>query len=214
MQHKNRAQGVLIADVVESRSYAHLRSTLNEKLRIASIAQLDDKLIRVPYAVTAGDEFQTISSQANSIPRLILDLRRRLQPLQLRIGIGIGKIQGPIRPPVNRISGEAFEFARAAINEIKETRKYPILTAFRTPNFEFNEIANLVYGLHDTLLRQITAKQWETIATYLIKNRVDYTARALSIDISTASRNLKRGSFWQIEHTKVVMESFLGRVFR
>jgi hypothetical protein len=214
MQNKNRARGVLIADVVESRSYAHLRSTLNEKLRIASIAQLDDKLIRVPYAVTAGDEFQTISSQANSIPRLILDLRRRLQPLQLRIGIGIGKIQGPIRPPVNRISGEAFEFARAAINEIKETRKYPILTAFRTQNFEFNEIANLVYSLHDTLLRQITAKQWETIATYLIKNRVDYTARALSIDISTASRNLKRGSFWQIEHTKVVMESFLGRVFR
>jgi hypothetical protein len=132
----------------------------------------------------------------------------------LRIGIGIGTIHGSIRPPVNRIAGQAFEFARAAINEIKETRKYPTLTSFRSENSELDEIANLVYGLHDTLLRQISAKQWETIATYLIKTRVDYTAKALSIDISTASRNLKRGYFWQIENTTIVMESVLRRYFR
>jgi SatD family (SatD) len=213
MQAKNRIYGVLIADVVESRSHSHLRSSLNEKLRIASVAQLDDKLIRVPYAVTAGDEFQTIAPRVDSIPKLILDLRRRLQPLQLRIGIGIGMIQGTIRAPVNRIAGQAFESARAAINEIKETRKYPTLTAFRSQNPEFDQVANLVYGLHDTLLLQITSKQWETIATYLIKDRVDYTAKALSIDISTASRNLKRGYFWQIEHTAVVMETVLGQAF-
>jgi hypothetical protein len=100
MQTKNRTHGVLIADVVESRSHSHLRSSLNEKLRFASIAQLHDQLVRVPYAITAGDEFQTIARRVDSIPKLILDLRRRLQPLQLRIGIGIGSIQGPVRPPV------------------------------------------------------------------------------------------------------------------
>ena len=175
---------------------------------------MGDKLVRIPYAVTAGDEFQTIAARVDAIPKLILDLRRRLHPLQLRIGIGIGTIEGPIRPPVNRVAGQAFEFARAAINEIKETRKYPTLTAIRSHRAEFDEIANLVYGLHDTLLRQITAKQWETIATYLIKNRVDYTAKALSIDISTASRNLKRGYFWQIEQTAVVMEGVIRRTFQ
>jgi hypothetical protein len=213
MQTENRVYGVLVADVVQSRSYSHLRSSLNEKLRIASTAQLDDKLIRVPYAITAGDEFQTMAPRIDSIPKLILDLRRRLQPLQLRIGIGIGTIQGTIRPPVNRIAGQAFESARTAINDIKETRKYPTLTAFRSQNPEFDEVANLVYGLHDTLLLRITLKQWETIATYLTKDRVDYTAKALSIDISTASRNLKRGYFWQIEHTAGVMETVLRRAF-
>jgi hypothetical protein len=136
MQSTKNTHGVLIADVVESRSHSHLRSSLNEKLRIASIAQLDDKLIRVPYAVTAGDEFQTIALRVDSIPQLILDLRRRLQPLQLRIAIGIGTIQGTIRPPANRIAGQAFESARAAISEIKETRKYPTGLHFvhRIPN--------------------------------------------------------------------------------
>jgi hypothetical protein len=119
-----------------------------------------------------------------------------------------------IRLICNRIADKAFEFARSAINKINETRKYPTLTVFRSYSSELDEIANLVYGLHDTLLRQISAKQWETIATYLIKNRVDYTAKALSVDISTASRNLKRGYFWQIEHTMVVMESVLGCSFR
>jgi hypothetical protein len=214
MQSKDQGHGVLIADVVESRSRAHLRSSLNEKLRIASIAQMSDKLIRIPYAITAGDEFQTIAARLDCIPKLILDLRRRLNPLQLRIGVGIGAIQGRIRTPVNRIAGQAFEFARAAINEIKETRKYPTLTAFHSHRAEFDEIANLVYGLHDTLLRQITTKQWQTIVTYLIKNRVDYTAKALSVDISTASRNLKRGYFWQIEHTAVVMEGIIRRTFQ
>jgi SatD family (SatD) len=214
MQAKDPIRGVLVADVVESRSYSHLRSSLNEKLRIASVAQTADKLIRMPYAVTAGDEFQTIAARVDSIPRLILDLRRRLQPLRIRIGIGIGAIQGPIRPPVNRIAGQAFEYARAAISAIKKTRKYPTLTAFRSHNSDFDELANLVYGLHDTLLRQITEKQWETIAIYLIKNRVDYTARALSVDISTASRNLKRGHFWQIEQTASVMESVIRRSFQ
>ena len=214
MQSRNRTHAVLIADVVESRSHSHLRSALNEKLRIASIAQLDDRLIRLPYAVTAGDEFQTIAPRVDAIPNLILDLRRRLQPLQLRIGIGIGAIHGPLRPPVNRIAGQAFEFARAAIHQIKETRKYPTLTAFRSCNSELDQMANLVYGLHDTLLRQISAKQWETMAMYLTKNRVDYTAKALSIAISTASRNLKRGYFWQIEQTAVAMESVFRRAFQ
>jgi hypothetical protein len=46
MQSKNILHGVLLADVVGSRSRAHLRSSLNEKLRIASIAPMGDKLVR------------------------------------------------------------------------------------------------------------------------------------------------------------------------
>lgn len=186
-----------------------LRQSLNEKLRIASIAQLDDRLIRVPYAVTAGDEFQVVATRPDRIPKLILDLRRGLLPFRLRIGIGIGRVKGQVRRPVNRIAGEAFENARQSIMEIKSTRKYPTLTRFHSGRRIFDDVANLIYGLHDTLIRRITTKQWETIATYLIKNRVDYTAQALGIDRSTASRNLKRGFFWQIEDTSIVMEKLI-----
>ncbi len=209
MSASGALHAVVIADVVASRSTERLRQSLNEKLRIASIAQLDDRLIRVPYAVTAGDEFQVVATRLDRIPKLILDLRRRLLPFRLRIGIGIGRIEGQVRRPVNRIAGEAFESARQAILEIKSTRKYPTLTRFHSGRRIFDDAANLIYGLHDTLMRRTTTKQWETIATYLIKNRVDYTAQALDIDRSTASRNLKRGFFWQMEDTIVVMEEVI-----
>jgi hypothetical protein len=147
------------------------------------------------------------------IPNLILDLRRRLLPLRLRIGIGIGTVEGQIRRPVNHIAGEAFERARKAITEIKVNRKYPTLTLFHSGRQSFDQVANLVYGLHDTLLLRTTAKQWKTVAMYLIKNRVDHTARALNIDRSTASRNLKRGFFWQMEETVRIMEAFIRESF-
>jgi SatD family protein len=213
MQSMVNLYGVLIADVVASRSTPDLRSSLNDKLRIASIAQLDEQLIRVPYAVTAGDEFQVVAARLERIPKLMLDLRRRLLPFRLRIGVGIGEVEGQIRPPVNRIAGEAFENAREAIMEIRAQRKYPTLTIFRSSRGSFDRVANLIYGLHDTLIRRTTTKQWETIAVYLTKNRVDRTAKALKIDRSTASRNLRRGFFWQMEDTILGMEELIKESF-
>jgi SatD family (SatD) len=213
VQHRT-LYAVLIAEVVASRSSARLRRSLTQKLRIASIAQLDDGLIRVPYAVTAGDEFQVVATNLHRIPRLILDLRRRLLPLRLGIGVGLGTIEGQIRQPVNRMTGEAFENARKAIIEIKSTRKYPTLTRLQSARKLFDDVANLIYGLHDTLVRGTTIKQWETIAIYLIKNRVDYTAKALGIDSSTASRNLRRGFFWQMEDTVIVAEELIREFFQ
>jgi len=213
MQLPVNLYGVLIADVVASRSVTRLRSSLHEKLRDTSSAQLEEHLIRVPYAITAGDEFQVVAARLERLPKLILDLRRRLLPFQLRIGIGIGVVEEQIRRPVNQIAGEAFERARKAITEIKASRKYPTLTLFHSSRQNFDLVANLIYGLQDTLLLRTTAKQWETIAVYLNKNRVDYTAKALKIDRSTASRNLKRGFFWQLEDTVLVMEKFIQANF-
>lgn len=205
--------GVLIADVVASRSTTRLRSLLGGKLRITGNEQLG-RLIRVPYAVTAGDEFQVIALQLERIPTLIFDLRRRLFPLRLRIGIGIGRVEGQIRRPVNRISGEAFENARMAITETKTKYKYPRLTSFHSNDEEFDRMANLIYGLHDTLARRTTSKQWETIAVYWNKNRVDQTAKAMKLDRSTVSRNLSRGYFWQMKDSIAVMEEFIREQFK
>src|SRR5260370_16747551 len=173
---------VVIADVVASRSSERLRQSLNEKLRIASIAQLDDRLIRVPYAITAGDEFQVVAAHLDRVPKLILDLRRRLLPFRLRIGIGIGTIEGQIRRPVNRMAGGAFESARKAIIEIKSTRKYPKLTRFHSGRRIFYDVSNLIYGFSYTLLGRTPQKTTEPIPTYLIKNLLDNPSNPLGIN--------------------------------
>jgi len=207
----NKHAAVLIADVVKSSSLHELRLLLGHKLIAASREHLKRKWIRLPYSVTAGDEFQTIGLSQENIPELILDLRIRLLPLNLRIGVGFGAVPVRVEPPVNRMGGPAFVLARAALESLKRKagHKFNVLTAFRSKNSMFDSTVNLIYGLHDTLLLRITDKQWETIKIFRAKRRLDTAARALNVDNSTVSRNLQRGHFWQLEQTVAGMQALI-----
>ena len=206
---------VLIADLMASSARTNVRTLLGTKLAAASESHLRRKLIRLPYAVTAGDEFQTITEELSSLPTLLLDLRAIFRPLSLRVGVGIGSVADRIQPPVNRLTGEAFQFARGAIDNIKATSlfKFEVLTAFASHSEVFNQTINLLYGLHDTLVSQITAKQWEAIRQFLNHPSLEQTARRLKLDISTVSRNLKRGHYWQLSETAKVAGAFIERAF-
>lgn len=189
---------VILADVISSGARKRLPALLHKRLREATHAHRRRKLILLPYAVTAGDEFQTITANLAQLPWLLLDLRARLQPISLRIGVGIGEVPGRIVPPVNQLDGPAFRMARQALDSLKRARKAASLTAFRTPNGEFDQLANLLYTLQDTLVRKMTRKQWRTLAVRLEHRGIRDTARALRLDSSTVSRNLKRAYYSQL----------------
>jgi len=207
---------VLIADVVASTSQHGFRKRLGNTLARASHSHLRRNLIRLPYSVTAGDEFQTLCMTLPAVSQLIVDLRILLQPLSLRIGVGVGHIEDRIQPPVNRLGGEAFQFARKAIEAAKSGGpfKFDSLTWFASPNAAFDETVNLIYGLNDTLLAGVTAKQWKTIAAFSRTPELAKTSRQLKLDASTISRNLKRGYYWQLTAAAHAVESLIGYTFR
>ena len=207
--------GVVIADVLASSVRKDLRALLGKKLAAASEKHLREKLILLPYSVTAGDEFQTLASELPSLPTLLLDLRAGLQPLSLRVGIGIGEVSDRIQPPVNHLTGEAFQFARVALENVKRKglHKVEVLTAFGSRNESFDQTINLLYGLHDTLVSHITAKQWEAIRRFLDQPGLEQTAKQLKVDVSTVSRNLKRGYYWQLAETARVAGAFIAGTF-
>jgi len=206
------AYAVVIADVRGSRAAADVRPALERKLPRLSRQHLASGRILLPYAVTAGDEFQSISAAPDQIPRLILDLRRTLRPLVLRVGVGFGRVAGRVREPVNRMTGEAFERARSALENLKGVRRRESrgLTAYDTGDEAFDSTVNLIYELHDALLADISPKQWDTIEAYLKKGNLAGTARVLKLNISTVSRSLRRARFWQLEQTAATMEQILS----
>ena len=213
--HAKGPWAVIVADVVGSGRTRGVRSLLAARLRAATSAHLKHGRIRLPYAVTAGDEFQTVAGDLLQIPELLFDLRRRLHPLQLRIGVGIDAIPGPLRAPVNQLTGQAFEHARAAIHEAKDTRAHAVKsTRFHSANQQFDLLANLIYSLHDALVGRLSEKQWRTVDAYLEKGRVDLAARALKIDASTASRNLSRGHLWESLETIEGMKKLIAASFQ
>jgi SatD family (SatD) len=204
-----KSHAVLLADVIGSSARKDLRAVLAKRLEVATRAHVGTR-IRLPYAITAGDEFQSILAAKVNIPELIFDLRLRMRPLRLRIGIGFGEVPGRMQRPVNRMGGEAFQRARRALERIKEGRsKFDVLTAFQSGNEIFDSAANLIYALQDTLLLKITNKQWDTIQVFRAKRRLRSTARILKLNQSTVSRNLKRGYFWQVEQTIAGMDRLI-----
>ena len=62
-------------------------------------------------------------------------------------------------------------------------------------------------------MQNISEKQWQTINAYLKTKRVDLTARSLGVNLSTVSRNLKRGYLRQLEETVATMTEFMNRSF-
>jgi DNA-binding MarR family transcriptional regulator len=211
----SRVYAVLIADVMQSRARKDLRAILGRKLDAVSRRHLRRKLIQLPYSVTAGDEFQTITRNLSSLPAVILELRSALRPLSLRIGVGLGGVSSRIQAPVNRLGGEAFQSARRAIESIKSGNrfKFEVLTTFVSRHEQFNRTINLLYGLHDTLVLKVTARQWETIREFLDRPTLERTAGRLGVDDSTVSRNLKRGYYWQMIQTVKIAGSLIQRTF-
>lgn len=211
--HKRYA--VITADFVGSRRVQSFRARRDRGLAAVSQLHLGEKMILSPYTVTAWDEFQVILRKPEFAPRVILDLRRLLYPLQLWIAVGIGSVSAVRNKPINQYAaGEAFERARKAADRMKAgSSKYRVLTNFESGQDTFDRIANTIYRLQDALMERTTPKQWATINARMQTSRQEVTARKLSVDVSTVSRTLRRGSYWHLLDTAEAMEKIVQAYF-
>ncbi len=206
---------VIIADVIDSREIGSFSTQRDARLDALSALHGKNGLILSPYTVTAWDEFQVILSRPEHTPRVIFDLRRLFVPFGLWIAVGMGAATDADRQPINKYAGgEAFERARASADRLKSpSPKYRILTSFETGNADFDTIANTVYHLQDSLVEGETEKQWATINMQEETRSMEQTAQRLGIDISTVSRNLKRGYYWHLVDTIDAMERIVKTHF-
>jgi hypothetical protein len=225
MNAKARPQNhsVIIADFVGSREIASFSSERDARLKTVSRLHSESGLVLSPYTVTAWDEFQVILSRPGFIPRVIFDLRRLFAPYELWIAVGIGAATGTNRLPINKYAGgEAFERARAAADRLKSpSPKYRVLTSVETGNPNFDTIANTIYRLQDSLLEGETETQWATI-NQQEKTRMKGKARNMEqtaqrlerkVSVSTVSRSLRRGHYWEMVDTVDAMERIVNMYF-
>lgn len=206
---------VIIADVIGSRKVESFRKKRDALLRAVSAVHRQGHIILSDYAVTAWDEFQAIMRQPQYLPGAILDLRRMFYPMELWIAVGIGQVSEAKRAPVNQFAGgEAFERARRAADILKKgNARYRRLTCFETGDDRFDSLANTIYGLQDTLLQDVSTKQWQAINLHLANGKQEAVARKLGLTVSTVSRNLKRAHYWQFLEVRDTVEQLLKERF-
>lgn len=200
----NGPWAVLTADVVASAKVTDLENVRDRVLSELSDRHLNADLVRSRYSVTAWDEFQNVLAQPSALADVVWDLRLAFRPrIDLKIGIGLGaidKIPGPRTPLNKEASGEGFLLARDAVDHLQKAReKYPLRTYVRSTDQQLERTLNLVYMLTDSLLSNLSDRQWETIREYRKAGRMELAAQRLEVETSTVSRNLQRGFYWQME---------------
>ena len=176
---------------------------------------LAERLIIAPYASSADREFQTVLTATVHLPRVMWELRMAFYPLTLRVAVGIGRLRSLPRRSGESIheagSGEAFDNARRAHEHFRPRRsaKYPFATILCSGEPVLDAVMNAIFRLHDTLLGQLTARQWQAVLALDREGRQDLAAAELGIDESTISRTLQRAHHWQLRDARRALAEIL-----
>lgn len=139
----------------------------------------------VSFDLMSGSEFITVTTRLEALPWILLDLRGRLQPLLLRIGVGIGGVDGHFKQPAKNLTGECVRLARRALDELRAEDRFtgaqafakarrrrgcrggksravvwPPLTRFRSVSFDCDDELNRFYARQDPLIHNMRLADW------------------------------------------------------
>jgi len=214
----NTIQAVILCDVRESRRQSDFRHLRDSTLEELSARHLGEGWIRLPYAVTAWDEFQGLTREIHAAPRIIWSLITEFHPLRLQIGIGIGNVEVDLDNDARlneAATGEAFFRARNALNTTKKGRdnKHKVSSQADSGNRSVDIFLNTTLHLLDTLVSKATSSQWEVILEYEKLGQQDRVAEKLGKADSTVSRSLRRSHYWQMIEAVEAMAEFLAMDF-
>lgn len=101
---------------------AEPETTRTEILRIVRRAKVSARKPpewrTAPFEAVAHNQLMTATLNFERVPSILLDLRWRVWPAVLRIGVGIGEISAPVTRPPASLEGRGVELARRALGEL------------------------------------------------------------------------------------------------
>jgi hypothetical protein len=152
---------VLLVDVVGSSGLEDFVSGRDRRIGQLNERHQARNWIAAPYTVTAWDEFQSVLWQLETIPLILLDIRRVFAPWEVYVAVGIGEVSGDrSRKPINEaLSGAGFDRARQAMDALKSSKgdKYRRLTRFRSANPDRDAWLDLLSRDADPRVREAVA---------------------------------------------------------
>jgi len=194
MDFSNNRFVVFTADIIDYKKCNINQTLIKEKLALLNNIPFKSKVTN--FELSRGDEFQILCTISKEIPKIIRSMRYFLTPYKIRIGLGIGKIEEMLTDNSWEMSGEAFFYARNALDEISSVKDYSLV--LNSSNKKLDNTINLVYKLIDSLIvNKWSAKQWEAIQYYDEYKTYDIVANLLDISKSSVSQRCNSAN-WDI----------------
>ena len=177
----------IIGDVVASRRVPN-RAALQRRLGVA-LAEVNRRFapaIASTFALTIGDEFQGLLGGADDLHRLLGRLRAAVHPIEVRFGLGVGRLDTPLMAEAIGMDGPCFHRARTALARAAEIAS-PVEVEAGSYAAAFR-----IYGsLHGALRRRWTERQRQVFDLSMSGLSGKEIARQLSIEPSAVSQHLR-----------------------
>lgn len=202
---------VITADVVDSKKYEVSKKELSQIVSKISIEEYPDLI--TPFKESRGDEVQALGVISENLPKIIRDLRYYFYPYKIRIGIGIGEIEDIIVDNDNswNLNGEAFFYAREALDQIKGYKNYSLL--FKSNRPLFNRMINILFKLIDTIQDDWSDKQWEAVQLYEKFGSYEEGANKLNISRSSFYERCNSAKWDRIKEAEKEIGFFINEEF-
>lgn len=128
------------------------------------------------------------------LPRLIRQLRFRLRPYLLRVGIGLGPVLlGLDRDSCRRMKGSGFFYAREAFSRIKKSHKPA--TFFAGEAAELMQTVNVFYDLIDAVQNRWSEKQWSAVHAYERHGTFELAGRELKLTPQNVNKHCREANW-------------------
>lgn len=220
---KNEIYVAIIGDIKRSKTLGE-RKIVQIKLKniLQNLNTQYKKEISAKFTITLGDEFQGLLQYGNCVLDVVEYIRREMYPVEIRFGIGIGKITTDIdSQKAIGADGPAYYMAREAIEKVKQSeRQNKNLQSSTGIRIDFSEkqIENLLNAslvMLELIQRKWTTRQREVIMDYdYYQDSQEKSAKRLGIAQSTVQRCLVSGNYYQYKNTKEAVEEMLEEILK
>lgn len=160
--------------------------------------------ISANFMITLGDEFQGLLSCGENTMDIISKIERKMYPINIRFGIGVGEITTDInRNMAIGADGPGYYRARAAIQYLKKNEKRKEINAANI-RIEADERNRASVILLNTILSLLTTikESWSERQREVIGNMIVYqdgqanVAKRMNITQPTVQRILAKGKYY------------------
>ena len=193
----------IIGDMIDSKDIAN-RFEGQQQLK-ACLDKLNKKyqaVLASKFSITLGDEFQGLLMAEAPLFQMIDEINQSMEGINLRFGIGLGKILTDINPEVSLgADGPAYWYAREAINHIHQKNDYGnTQLAVRMDEKEGEEVINSLLAASEAIKASWRDSQKVLLQTLLelgiYEERFEQQAlaQALQLNSSALSKRLKSSS--------------------
>ncbi|MPW24305.1 hypothetical protein GC105_00665 [Alkalibaculum sp. M08DMB] len=201
----NNPYVAIIGDIKDSKKIEN-RSEIQRKLKLVlqEINEKYDNDISSKFTITLGDEFQgLLSNGANTLP-IILEVERKMYPIKIRFGVGIGTITTEVNKEMSLgADGPGYYKARNAIEYLKDNERKNQSSAadirfeVESENQETTIMINTVMSLLTVIKEFWTDRQREIIWDMLEHQDSQIAvAKRLKIKQPAVQKSLAKGKYY------------------